>query len=108
MLKIFYASKTNDLAAKKRNKAIAEAAKATIKEYGYIEVWSSVSGCQETKIKNPETILPGWGGIDFELDNEINPALSEKGCLVKDIVFGKLIDTKHENQEIEGVERIII
>lgn len=108
MLKIFYSSGANDAAAKKRNKAIADAAKATIKEYGYIEVWSSVSKQPVAKIKNPETILPGWGGIDFELDDEINPALSEKGCLVKEIVFGKIVDTKHENQEIEGIDRIII
>lgn len=108
MLKIFYASKTNDIAAKKKNKSIADAAKATIKEYGYIEVWSSITGCQEAKIKNSETILPGWGGIDFELDDEIDQRLSEKGCLIKEIVFGKIIDTKHENQEIDGIERIII
>ena len=44
MLRIFYASKDNDLAAKKRNKLIADAAKATIKEFGSVEVWSSISG----------------------------------------------------------------
>lgn len=108
MLRLFYASKDSDLAAKKRNKLIADAAKATIKEFGSIEVWSSISGQLEGKIKNPETILPGWGGVNFELDDEINPALAVKGCLIQKIEFGKIIDSKHENQEIEGIERIII
>lgn len=44
MINIFYASETNDAAAKKKNKKIADAAKNTIKEYGFIEVYSSKSG----------------------------------------------------------------
>ena len=38
MINIFYGSKTNDAAAKKENKRIAEAAKLTIKEVGPIDV----------------------------------------------------------------------
>ena len=72
MLRVFYASKTNDANAKRKNKLIAEAAKLTIKIYGEIEVWSSKTERLEGKIKNPETIIPGWGGVDFELDDEIN------------------------------------
>lgn len=108
MLRVFYASKTNDTNAKRKNKLIAEAAKLTIKIYGEIEVWSSKTEMLEGKIKNPETIIPGWGGVDFELDDEINPNLSEKGCLIKEIVFGKIVDPKYENQELNGIEKIII
>lgn len=108
MLRIYYASDTKDNVAKKKNKAIAEAAKATIKEYGYVEVWSSKTNQREAIIKNPETIYPGWGGVDFEMDDEINPSLAEKGCLIKEIIMGKIIDTKHEDQEISGIDRIII
>lgn len=108
MLNIFYCSEKNDAAAKKKNKAIADAAKATIKEMGYIEVYSSKTGNCEMKIKNEETIIPYWGGVNFELYDEIDSSLCEKRGLVKEIIMGKIIDSKHENQEINGIERIII
>ncbi len=108
MLNIFYCSPTNDAEAKKKNKAIAEAAKATIKELGYIEVISSKTGQREIKISNEEGVVPYWGGVNFELDDEIDPSLCEKRGLVKEIVFGTIIDSKHENQEIRGIDQIIM
>lgn len=108
MLKIWFDSGTKDIVAKKKNKAIADAAKNTIKELGYIEVYSSKTNMREMKISNEETVVPYWGGVDFELDDEIDSSLCERRGLVKEIVFGKIIDTKHENQEINGIERIII
>lgn len=108
MLRIYYKSEGNDAAAKKKNKALADAAKVTIKEYGYVEVWSKKTNQLEAKIKNPETIIPGWGGVDFELDDEIDSSLAEKGCLVQKIEMAKIDDVKHSNQSINCIYRIII
>ena len=108
MLNIFYCSSKNDAAAKKENKMIAEAAKATIKEIGYIEVYSLKTKQREIKISNEEGIVPYWSGVNFELDDEIDSSLCEKRGTVKEIVFGTIIDSKHENQEIRGIDRIII
>lgn len=108
MLRIYYKSEGNDAVAKKKNKIIAEAAKNTIKENGFVEVWSKKTNQLEAKIKNSETILPGWGGIDFELDDEIDPMLAEKGCLVQGIEMIKIEDVKHPGQTIDCIYRIII
>ena len=108
MINIFYASETNDAAAKKRNKKIAEAAKNTIKEYGYIEVYSSKNGQRAAIIKDKETIIPYWGGVSFELDDEIDSALAQKGNLVHEICFGSIPDPKAPDQEMLGIEKIFI
>ena len=108
MINIFYASETNDAAAKKKNKKIAEAAKNTIKEYGFIEVYSLKSNQREAVIKDKEAIIPYWGGVSFELDDEIDSALAKKGSLINEICFGKMPDPKNPEQEILGIEKIII
>ena len=108
MINIFYASETNDAVAKKKNKKIAEAAKNTIKEYGFIEVYSLKSNQREAVIKDKEAIIPYWGGVSFELDDEIDPALAKKGSLINEICFGKMPDPKNPEQEILGIEKIII
>lgn len=108
MIKLWYNSDGSDIVAKKKNKKIADLAKLTIKEMGYVEVWSSKTKQLEAKIKDPEKIEPYWSGIDFELYDEIDPTLCEKRGIVKEIIMGKMIDTKHENQEIDAIDRIII
>ena len=79
MLRIIYNSPSSEVADKKKNKQIAESAKLTIKEYGGIEVYSSVYKSIVGKISNAETIIPGWLGIDFEADDEIEPKAFKKG-----------------------------
>ena len=108
MINIFYASETSDVAAKKKNKKIADAAKNTIKEYGLIEVYSSKSGQRAAIIKDKEAIVPYWGGVSFELDDEIDSALAKKGNLINEILFGKMPDPKNPEQEVLGIEKIII
>lgn len=108
MINIFYASETSDAAAKKKNKKIAEAAKNTIKEYGFIEVYSLKSNQRAAVIKDKEAIIPYWGGVSFELDDEIDSALAKKGSLINEICFGKMPDPKNPEQEILGIEKIII
>jgi hypothetical protein len=108
MINIFYTSETNDVAAKKKNKKIADAAKNTIKEYGFIEVYSLKSGQKAAVIKDKEAIIPYWGGVSFELDDEIDPALAQKGNLVNKICFGGIPDPKNPEQEILGIEKILI
>lgn len=108
MIDIFYASETSDAVAKKRNKKIADAAKNTIKEYGYIEVYSSKNGQRAAVIKDKEAIIPYWGGVSFELDDEIDPALAQKGKLVQEICFGTIPDPKNPEQEVLGIEKILI
>ena len=108
MINIFYLIQTNDAVAKKKNKKIADAAKNTIKEYGFIEVYSSKSGQKAAIIKDKEAIIPYWGGVSFELDDEIDSALAKKGILVNEICFGKIPDPKNPDQEVLGIEKIII
>lgn len=109
MLKIYYQTKIQDQnLAKKDNKRLAEAAKNTIREYRSIDVYSSVVKRVVGYVKNAETIRPGWGGVEFEADDEIEPATFSQGCLVQDIEEGKIIDTKHDDAEIDGITRIVI
>lgn len=108
MITVFYGSDTNDAVAKKKNKKIAEAAKNTIKEYGHVEVFSSKTNRIEGLIKDKENIIPYWGGVSFELDDEIDPSLCEVRGIVKEIVMGKIPDSKHPEQAIDGIERLII
>lgn len=108
MLTVFYSSETNDSVAKKKNKKLAEAAKNTIKEYGFVEVFSSKTNRREGLIKDKENIIPYWGGVSFELDDEIDPSLCETRGIVKEIIIGKIPDSKHPEQTIDGIERIII
>jgi hypothetical protein len=107
MLKIIYNSPSSELADKKKNKQIAEAAKLSIKELGSIEVYSSMYNSVVGKIANAETIVPGWFGVDFETEDEIEPNAYKKGCLAQEIVFGKIYDQKHDAY-FEGIERIVI
>lgn len=108
MINIFYGSKTNDAAAKKENKRIAEAAKLTIKEVGPIDVISSKTGGVVAIINNKDTIIPYWGGVNFELSDEIDSALCEKRGLVKEICYGAIPDKKDPKVEARGIEKIII
>lgn len=108
MINIFYGSKTNDAAAKKENKRIAEAAKLTIKEVGPIDVISSKTGGVVAIINNKDTIIPYWGGVNFELSDEIDSALCEKRGLVKEICYGTIPDKKDPKAEARGIEKIII
>lgn len=108
MINIFYASETNDNVAKKQNKLIADAAKATIKNLGFIEVYSSKTGTSEMRISNAENITPYWGGVSFELDDEMSQALFEVNGVVKEIVMGYINDPKKEGETIRAIEKIIV
>lgn len=108
MLNLWYNSEGSELIDKKKNKRIADIAKLTIKEMKYIDVWSSKTKQYEGKIKDPEKIIPYWSGVSFELFDDIDPSFCEKRGVIKEIIFGKIIDTKHENQEVDAIDRIII
>lgn len=109
MLRIYYQTRIQDQdLAKKDNRRLADAAKNTIKEYRSIDVYSSVVKRVVGYVKNPEAIRPGWGGVEFEADDEIEPATFRQGCLAQEIVEGKIIDTKHGDAELDGIVRIVI
>lgn len=107
MLKILYNSPSAELVDKKNNKILADTAKLSIKELGYIEVYSSVYNSVVGKITNVETIIPGWHGVDFETEDEVDPNAYKKGCLAQEIVYGKIYDQKHDCY-FDGIEKIII
>lgn len=108
MLNLYYCSKGHEIADKKKNKMIADTMKLTIKENGYVEIFSSILNEEVGKVKNSEAIIPGWGGIAIEADDEIEPRAFKHGCKVQKIEFGKIVDRKHENQELDAIYQIII
>lgn len=80
--------------SKKECKKIAEIAKATIKEFGKIEVRSAKTNEAIGYIKNKETILPFWSSVDFEVDDYLEPSKLTKNGMVQEIKYGYTIDKK--------------
>lgn len=96
-------------AAKKEYKRIADLAKLTLKFNKKVEVYSEKEQQVVAIVKDQEEgITPGWCGIDFLLDDMIPDMYFERGGMIKEITYGTIIDSKHENQEIEIVDQLVI
>ena len=108
--RIFYKKNIkDDKKAKKEYKRISELAKLTLKFDKKIEVFSEKENRVVAYIKDGEEgITPGWLGIEFLMDDFIPEFYFEKNGVVKDITYGIVIDSKHENQEVEIVDQLII
>ena len=99
----------DDKKAKKEYKRIADLAKLTLKFNKKIEVFSIIQNQIVGYVKDSEEgIIPGWCGVDFIMDDYVPDFYFKKTGLVNDITFGTIIDSKHENQEIEIVDQLII
>lgn len=99
----------DDKEGKKEYKRIADLAKLTLKFYKKIEVYSESQKQVVAYVKDSEEgINPGWCGIDFLLDDMIPDLYFENGGMIKKITFGTVIDSKHEDQEIEIVDQLVI
>lgn len=93
---------------KKGNKKLAEALELSIKQFGKVDVVSSKTNQVETQIGKKSEIRPGWNGIEIDIEEVLADYMFEKSPLIKEMVMGTVIDTKHENQELEAVDYILI
>ena len=108
--RIWYSKEiADDKKAKKEYKRVADLAKLTLKFNKKIEVFSENQNRVVGYVKDPEEgITPGWCGVDFLMDDFVPDMYFQKSGNIKEITFGTVIDTKHENQEIEIVDQLVI